>query len=135
LPKRGSTDPPRRQNSTSWRSHGIKVAAKLSERDEHIAESRRRAEDDRNDVVKVADELVALYADPDGLLKHARVAHLEEIGENEFNLNIPRYVDTFEPEPRLEVKDALKAFSTAAATQATTESTLLSLLHEAGLDA
>ena len=23
----------------------------------------------------------------------------EEIEENEFNLNIPRYVDTFEPEP------------------------------------
>ncbi len=52
----------------------------------------------------------ALYADPDELLKHARVVGLDEIEENEFNLNIPRYVDTYEPEPRVEgSKDALKA--------------------------
>ena len=36
---------------------------------------------------------------PDELIKHARVVELDEIEENEFNLNIPRYVDTFEPEP------------------------------------
>ena len=46
-------------------------------------------------------------------LKHARVVGLDEIEENEFNLNIPRYVDTFEPEPRVEVKDALKALRDA----------------------
>ena len=83
-----------------------KVAAKVAERDERIAEARRRAEDDRKDVTTVGEELIALYADPDELLKHARVVGLDEIEENEFNLNIPRYVDTFEPEPRVEVKDA-----------------------------
>ena len=92
-----------------------KLAAKLAERDERIAEARRRAEDDRKDVAAVGDELVALYADPDELLKHARVVGLDEIEENEFNLNIPRYVDTFEPEPRVEVKDALKALREAEA--------------------
>ena len=51
----------------------------------------------------MGDELIALYGDPDELLKHARVIGLDEIEENEFNLNIPRYVDTFEPEPRVEV--------------------------------
>jgi type I restriction enzyme M protein len=64
-------------------------------------------------VDKVGDELVALYADPDELLKHARVVGHDEIAENEFNLNIPRYVDTFEPEPRVEVQDALKALRAA----------------------
>ena len=49
------------------------------------------------------------------MLKHARVVGLSEIEENEFNLNIPRYVDTFEPEPRVEVKDALKAVGKAEA--------------------
>jgi type I restriction enzyme M protein len=34
-------------------------------RDERIVEARRRAEEDRQDVAKVGDELVALYADPD----------------------------------------------------------------------
>lgn len=28
---------------------------------------------------------------------------MDEIKENEFNLNIPRYVDTFEPEPPVDV--------------------------------
>ena len=38
-----------------------KLAAKLAERDERIAESRRRAEDDRRDLDAVGKELVALY--------------------------------------------------------------------------
>ena len=95
----------------------VKLAAKLAERDERIDEARRRAEDDRQDVARVGHELVALYADPEELLKHARIVGSDEIQENEFNLNIPRYVDTFQPEPRIEVKDALKGL--AAAEQAT----------------
>jgi type I restriction enzyme M protein len=90
-----------------------KVAGKLAERDERIAEARRRADEDRRDVAKVGEELMALYVDPDELLKHARVVGLEEIDENDFNLNIPRYVDTFEPEPRVDVKDALMALGEA----------------------
>lgn len=31
--------------------------------------------------------------------KYAYLATLEQIRENDFNLNIPRYVDTFEEEP------------------------------------
>lgn len=86
-----------------------KVAAKVAERDERIAETRRNAEDDRADVSAVGEELVSLYADPDELLKHARVVDMDEVEENEFNLNVPRYVDTFEPEPRMEVEEALGA--------------------------
>ena len=109
-----------------------KVASKLAERDERITAARRRAEDDRKDVATVGDELTALYADPDELLKHARVVDVAEIEENEFNLNIPRYVDTFEPEPRIEVKDALKALGEAAARAKKAEQDLSRLLREAG---
>ncbi len=109
-----------------------KLAAKLAERDERIAEARRRAADDRSDVDKVGAELDALYADPDELLKHARVVGLDEIEENEFNLNIPRYVDTFEPEPRVEVKDALKALREAEAAAKAAEAGLTRLLRGAG---
>lgn len=31
--------------------------------------------------------------------KHSHLASLSELEENDFNLNLPRYVDTFEPEP------------------------------------
>ena len=33
------------------------------------------------------------------------MAPLEEIKENDYNLNIPRYVDTFEPEPEIDLQE------------------------------
>ena len=112
-----------------------KLTARLAERDERIAGVRRRADDDRKDVAAVGAELVALYADPDELHKHARVVGLDEIEENEFNLNIPRYVDTFEPEPRMEVADALKALIQARDVATAAEQGLCRLLRVAGYDA
>jgi type I restriction enzyme M protein len=112
-----------------------RAAAKIGERDEKIAEARRRAEDDRRDVDQVGAELVALYADPDELLKHARVVDIAEIAENEFNLNIPRYVDTFEPEPRVAVEDALKLLRNAESALAATEDELMNLLRKIGYEA
>lgn len=109
-----------------------KPATKIAERDERIAEARRRAEDDRKDVDHVGAELGALYGDPDELLKHARVVGLDEIEENEFNLNIPRYVDTFEPEPRIDVKDALEKLLETETKVREAERTLYELLEAAG---
>ena len=109
-----------------------KVAAKIAKRDERIDEARHRAEDDRKDVTTVGEELVALYAAPDELLKHARLVGLAEIEENDFNLNIPRYVDTFEPEPRVEVKDALKALRWAEVDMKNAEAALSHLLRSGG---
>src|SRR5699024_3745689 len=37
--------------------------------------------------------------------KYTYVASYDEIVENDFNLNIPRYVDTFEPEPEIPLAD------------------------------
>jgi type I restriction enzyme M protein len=112
-----------------------KAAAKISERDEKIAEARRRAEDDRQDVAQVGTELGALYGDPDELLKHARVVGTDEIEENEFNLNIPRYVDTFDPEPRIEVPDALKALRSAERALGSAEAALVKMLKGVGYEA
>ena len=40
--------------------------------------------------------------------KYSHLATYAEIEENEFNLNIPRYVDTFEPEPEIDIKAVQK---------------------------
>ena len=109
-----------------------KLRAKLAERDERIAESRCRAEEDRTDVSKVGAELTALYANPDELLKHARVVGIDEIEENDCNLNLPLYVDTFEPEPRVEVKDALKAVNDAEVASSKAQGALFGLLGSIG---
>jgi type I restriction enzyme M protein len=112
-----------------------KTAAKIADRDEKIAEARRRAEDDRRDVEQVGTELGSLYGNPDELLKHSRVVGLDEIEENEFNLNIPRYVDTFEPEPRVSVRDALKRLRDAENALSSSETSLVKLLRGIGYEA
>lgn len=35
--------------------------------------------------------------------KYAHLASFDEIKENDYNLNIPRFVDTFEPEPPVDL--------------------------------
>jgi type I restriction enzyme M protein len=112
-----------------------KLGAKLDERDARIAEARRLANEDRLDVLKVGAELVAMYADPLELVKHARVVDMDEIAENEFNLNIPRYVDTFEPEAHVDVNDALSALRRAHVETELADKALMATLQGLGYGA
>lgn len=111
-----------------------KLSAKLAERNERIADSQRRAEDDRKDVDKVGEELVALYSNSNELIKHARVVGFDEIEENEFNLNIPRYVDTIEPEPHIEVAEVLISITNNGKKLFDVESHLRKLLKDIGYE-
>lgn len=54
------------------------------------------------------DKIVAAYEKREDVDKFAHVASMEEIAENGFNLNIPRYVDTFEPEPEIDLNAVAK---------------------------
>ncbi|MFC6295900.1 type I restriction-modification system subunit M [Lactiplantibacillus daoliensis] len=49
------------------------------------------------------DKIINVYVERKDVEKYAHVATLSEIEDNEFNLNIPRYVDTFEEEPPVDV--------------------------------
>jgi type I restriction enzyme M protein len=49
------------------------------------------------------EKIVATYRAFGGAEKYAHRATIEEITEAEFNLNIPRYVDTFEEEPEIDI--------------------------------
>ena len=49
------------------------------------------------------DKIVETYRKRKEIEKYSRAAPFAEIQENEFNLNIPRYVDTFEPEPEIDI--------------------------------
>ena len=44
------------------------------------------------------DKIIEAIRERKGIEKYAHVASLDEIKENDYNLNIPRYVDTFEEE-------------------------------------
>ena len=49
------------------------------------------------------EKIVATYEARKDVDKYAHVASFEEIQENDFNLNIPRYVDTFEEEEEIDI--------------------------------
>lgn len=61
---------------------------------------------------KLSDEhvnkIISAYQDRQNIEKYAHLASIEEIKENEFNLNIPRYVDTFEEEEQIDLNLVLK---------------------------
>lgn len=58
-------------------------------------QNRLRAED--------INKIAKTYFDRKDVEKYAHVATLKEVEDNEYNLNIPRYVDTFEEEPPVDV--------------------------------
>ena len=49
------------------------------------------------------DKVVETYKNREDIEKYAHVASFEEIKENDFNLNIPRYVDTFEEKEEVNI--------------------------------
>ena len=66
--------------------------------------------------------------------KYSYVAKLEEVAENDYNLNIPRYVDTFEEEAPIdltEVANELKSIDTA---MEATDKTIAAFCKELGID-
>jgi len=48
--------------------------------------------------------ILTTYTARQDVKKYAHLAKFDEIKENDFNLNIPRYVDTFEEEPPVDVQ-------------------------------
>jgi type I restriction enzyme M protein len=54
------------------------------------------------------DKIIATFKDRQDVDKYAHVASLAEIKENDFNLNIPRYVDTFEEEEPVDLQEVKK---------------------------
>ena len=54
------------------------------------------------------DKIVSTYQNRKEIEKYSHKASLEEIKENDYNLNIPRYVDTFEEEEEIDLEATSK---------------------------
>ncbi len=66
--------------------------------------------------------------------KYSRRASPEEIAENDFNLNIPRYVDTFEPEEEIDVAALQQEIDQIEAELAEVRGRMRGYLKELGLE-
>jgi type I restriction enzyme M protein len=75
----------------------IKALEKVEkERDERVAEINRSAERETAEVQEAIIDLQRICTDPEETSRYFLVAEKDEIEENEFNLNLPRYINTWE---------------------------------------
>lgn len=89
----------------------------------------------REDIARIVQTYQAYEQDSDftEVDKYAYKASFAEMAENEFNLNIPRYVDTFEPEEPVDLEAVAEEIRNLEAKLTTTRQQLNAYLHELGL--
>lgn len=80
------------------------------------------------------EKIVAAYRARAFADKYAYVATRDEIAENDYNLNIPRYVDTFEPEPPVDMPAVNAEIDELRGRLADVEGRMAAYLKELGLD-
>ncbi len=95
-----------------------------------IKEAEEFAVKERLAIEAVKEELLAVFKDPEQSKRYFSVVDMQEIIENEFNLNIPRYVETFEPEEEIDLEEAVKEYLEATKIEDKIESFFSKLLGE-----
>jgi type I restriction enzyme M protein len=79
-------------------------------------------------------KIITIYKERKDEDKYSHVALLGEIAENDYNLNIPRYVDTFEEEEAVNLKTVSKELRSLEKDIQTTDTTIAAFCKELGID-
>ena len=80
------------------------------------------------------DHIITTYRERKEEEKYSHVAKLDEVAENDYNLNIPRYVDTFEEEEPVDLQAVSDALKTLDKDMQTTDATITQYCEELGID-
>ncbi len=75
-------------------------------------------------------KIIDTYRNRTELEKYSKKATLEEIAKNDYNLNIPRYVDTFEAETEIDIEAIAKELKALDETIKATDSTIAEFCKE-----
>ncbi len=79
-------------------------------------------------------KIITTYENRTSEEKYSHLASIEEIAENDYNLNIPRYVDTFEEEDAVDLAAITKELRTVAEALEATDSTIEGFCKELGIE-
>lgn len=102
----------------------------LADKAAKITTAQDKAAKQRQAIADVETELLQMFADPELRKRYFAIVDIDDIEENEFNLNIPRYVDTFEPEEQIDLKTAIIDFQKAIRVENKVEKELNELLDK-----
>ena len=78
-------------------------------------------------------KIVETYRDRKEIEKYSHCATLQEIADNDYNLNIPRYVDTFEEEEPIDIKAVMAEIKEWEAKRADLDKEIEGYLRELGI--
>ena len=78
-------------------------------------------------------KIISTYAARQTVEKYAHAASMAEIAENDFNLNIPRYVDTFEEEAEIDLTAVTAELKALESDMAKTDETIRGFCDELGI--
>lgn len=76
------------------------------------------------------EKIIDTYANRKEIEKYSHLASLDEIKENDYNLNIPRYVDTFEEEEVIDLDKVSSELKALEIDMKTTDETIASFCRE-----
>ncbi|MFN9303943.1 MAG: type I restriction-modification system subunit M [Candidatus Kapaibacterium sp.] len=80
------------------------------------------------------DMIIDTYRNRKEIPKYSNLASLEYIAKNDFNLNIPRYVDTFEAEENIDIAAVAKQLKSLEKEMKNTDAELLAFCKELKID-
>jgi len=78
-------------------------------------------------------KIIEAYQKRESIEKYAYVASLDEIKENDYNLNIPRYVDTFEEEEPVDIQEVVKELKVLEIEMQKTDKSIAGFCKELGI--
>ena len=78
-------------------------------------------------------KIVETYRDRKEIEKYSHCATLQEIADNDYNINIPRYVDTFEEEEPIDIKAVMAEIKELEAKRADLDKEIEGYLRELGI--
>ncbi|MFK8105321.1 MAG: type I restriction-modification system subunit M [Saprospiraceae bacterium] len=81
------------------------------------------------------EKIIGTYESRETIDKYSYVALLSEVEENDYNLNIPRYVDTFEEEEAVDLKVVAQDLKALDKEMAKTDQVIADFCKELGIDA
>ena len=79
------------------------------------------------------DKIVETYRNRTTIEKYSYLATLNEVEENDYNLNIPRYVDTFEAEEEIDIQSVMQEIKSLEAKRAELDQEIDVYFKELGL--
>ena len=80
------------------------------------------------------DKIIDAFTQRQNIEKYAKIATLQEVKDNDYNLNIPRYVDTFEVEDEIDLNTIAQQLKALEQQSQNTDKVIAEFCKELGIN-